>query len=170
VARRLSDPHPGWASRRARSLVCSSGGIVLKTSVAGLPIWEVKASRPLHSKMRLHLRTVQTEQPIDVAISESLCPASTNSTPQHTLLKGGLLSSSLHDVFSSLTQHTSRRHHSASVRFLDVVSHFCKTITWVRFPRAQHIILEGFFASSLTRFPVRAASFQRQQRQSPPEK
>ena len=63
VARRLSGPHPGWASRRTRSLVCSSGDIVLKTPVAGLPIWVVNPSRPLCSKMRLHLRTVQTEQP-----------------------------------------------------------------------------------------------------------
>src|SRR5437868_963358 len=92
--------------------------------------------------MRLHLRTVQTEQPIYVAISGSLCPASANSTPHNTLLKCGLLSSTVHDVFSCVTQHIARRHHSASVRFVDVV-HFCETITWVRFSRTQHIIISG---------------------------
>jgi len=75
---------PGFASgsvpiscfrRRCRMAAFNSWGKVLTGPVTGRPICEVKPTGPSFRHRRRHLRTVQTEQPIAIAIWVSFQPA-----------------------------------------------------------------------------------------------
>ena len=77
-ARKVFDPHPGWASRQDFSVSGIDAENVLRTPVAGRPMAEARALRP-SQPWRRHLRTVHLDQPICSAISRSVCPISANS-------------------------------------------------------------------------------------------